>query len=370
MLDSDFFSNNPAHCAPDGEAASLLSVQGLSHTWGSEQVLDGLSFNVAAGKIACLLGASGSGKSTTLRLIAGLERLQAGRIDIGGRNVASPGMQVPAQDRSVGLMFQDYALFPHMRAWQNVAYGLHRLPRTLRKKRAMELLDEVSMADLADAFPQQLSGGQQQRVALARALAPEPKVLLLDEPFSGLDGGLRSRLRDMTLHVVKERNIAAIVVTHDADEALFMADWIVLIEKGHLLQQGLPSQIYYEPRSPEVVKFFGDVNRLDGWVEAGRIQTLLGPVSETKLPAGTQVDVYARPEAIRICPVAMQPGETLVEIRAARALGRQSVLHMDVVDVPQQHIHARIAGQFLPKEGSQFGVGLDASMTYVFPRDA
>ncbi len=370
MLDSDFFLNNPAHCTTDVEGECLLRVSGLSHAWGSETVLEGLSFNVAAGQIACLLGASGSGKSTTLRLIAGLERLQQGRVEIDDQLVASPDFQVPAQDRSVGLMFQDYALFPHMRAWQNVAYGLHKLPRSRRKARALELLDEVSMADQAEAFPHQMSGGQQQRVALARALGPEPKVLLLDEPFSGLDGSLRSRLRDMTLHVVKERNIAAIVVTHDADEALFMADWIVLIEKGRLLQQGVPSQIYYEPRSPEVVKFFGDVNRLDGWVEAGRIQTLVGPVRETSLPAGTQVDVYARPEAIRVCPVAMQSGETLVEIRAARALGRQSVLHMDVVGVPQQHIHARIAGQFLPKEGSQFGVGLDASMTYVFPRDA
>lgn len=129
MLDSDFFLNNPAHCTTDVEGECLLRVSGLSHAWGSETLLEGLSFNVAAGQIACLLGASGSGKSTTLRLIAGLERLQQGRVEIDDQLVASPDFQVPAQDRSVGLMFQDYALFPHMRAWQNVAYGLHKLPR-------------------------------------------------------------------------------------------------------------------------------------------------------------------------------------------------------------------------------------------------
>ena len=216
----------------------------------------------APGEILCLLGPSGDGKTTLLRLVAGLEPLQAGRIELGGVVVGEPGREVPPEQRHVGFVFQDYALFPHLTVAENVAFGLTASPRGERSWAVTEALARVGLETYANAYPHMLSGGQQQRVALARALAPRPQVVLLDEAFASLDARLREQVRDDTLHVLQTAGIPAMIVTHDAEEAMFLADRIALMRGGRVVQLGRPEELYLAPADPFVATFLGEVNRL------------------------------------------------------------------------------------------------------------
>ena len=216
-----------------------LHLEGVTHRYGSLTAVSDLALTVEPGQVVCLLGPSGCGKSTVLRIAAGLEALQSGVVWINGKTVADLDDQMPPEHRDVGLVFQDYALVPHLSILDNVLFGLNRWSRRERRDRAMLMLERVRMADYAPAFPHQLSGGQQQRVALARALAPGPGVMLLDEPYSGLDARLRDAVRDEVLHLLKTTGCATLMVTHDSEEAMFMADRIVVMRDGRLRRRFL-----------------------------------------------------------------------------------------------------------------------------------
>jgi iron(III) transport system ATP-binding protein len=235
---------------------NAIIIRSLDHRYGRHPCLCGLDLDCAAGAITCLLGASGCGKSTLLRCIAGHERICGGVIRIGDETLADEHHQLPPERRGIGLVFQDHALFPHLRVWQNVAFGLHRLPRRERRRRAEEELARLAVAELAERYPHTCSGGQQQRVALARALAPRPRALLLDEPFSGLDAGLREQLREELLPLLRARGIPTLLVTHDPREALASADHIALLRAGRLVQSGPPQAFLETPADEEVRRFF------------------------------------------------------------------------------------------------------------------
>ncbi|MEM8739724.1 MAG: ABC transporter ATP-binding protein [Planctomycetota bacterium] len=244
-------SNRPAGI-PGGQPSqtdvdldpALVRVQGVEFGYRrASPVVKGVDLDLHAGRVHALLGDSGSGKTTLLRLIAGLEQLNAGRIDIGEQSVSADARHVPPEKRAVGIVFQDYALFPHLSVRQNVIFGLKKQPRRQRRADAEELLDRVGMQGFADAMPTTLSGGQQQRVALARALARKPQVMLLDEPFSGLDATLRDRVRDTTLRVMREAGVAILMVTHDPREALFAADTVSVMRNGRITATGRPHEI-------------------------------------------------------------------------------------------------------------------------------
>ncbi len=264
-----------------------ISLSSVSHRYGDFVAVRDASLEVAKGEVHCLLGPSGSGKSTLLRLIAGLEVLQAGEIALGGELVASPGarVQLPPERRSVGFVFQDYALFPHLSVVRNVTFGMVRAED--RRERAMELLDQVEMAGFADVMPHTLSGGQQQRVALARALARSPDVMLLDEPFSGLDRHLRVAVRQRTIEVLRAAGVATLVVTHDPNEAHLLSDGISVMREGSLLQTGTAEQLYRRPAVAEVAEVFGVVNRLPA-------EPVDGSPGTAALPWGAEVDLGAR----------------------------------------------------------------------------
>ncbi len=358
--------------AEAGEQPEIaLGLEHVSHRYGSLLAVDDLSLGLEPGELVCLLGPSGCGKTTALRLAAGLEDLQQGRILMSGRSVAEPGRAVPPEERSVGLVFQDYALFPHLSVADNVAFGLQRMPARERTAAVERALGQVGLASYGQSFPHELSGGQQQRVALARALAPQPRVMLLDEPFSGLDQRLRQEVRDQTLHVLKAAGTATLMVTHDPEEAMFMADRIALMNHGRLVQVGDPVTLYYQPNCAFAAEFFSEVNRLPGRVEAGQVSTPLGPVPNPGIEAGRPVEVLVRPEAIRVLP----PGATAAPIHAAarvvaaRLIGRASLLHFSVEtpDDGRLHLHALVPGRFLPTVDDSFSLQLEPALAFVFP---
>jgi len=258
-------------------SAPVLEVVELAHRYGTTPVFSGLSFALSAGRIGCLLGPSGCGKTTVLRCIAGFEPLAGGSIRIDGREVARPGWQLPPERRHVGMVFQDYALFPHLTVAGNVGFGLRGVSSAERARRVDELLEVVGLATAARRYPHELSGGQQQRVALARALAPRPHLLLLDEPFSNLDVDMRERLAMDVRDILRAQHTTAILVTHDQAEAFAMADEIGILHEGQLLQWDTPYNLYHRPAERFVADFIGQGVFIPGTVlEDHRIDIGIG----------------------------------------------------------------------------------------------
>ncbi|GEL44018.1 iron ABC transporter ATP-binding protein [Methylorubrum extorquens] len=279
-----------------------LDIRGVSRRYGRMLALDDVSLSLSAGEILAVLGDSGCGKSTLLRLVAGLDEPDAGEIHIDGRRIAGRGGGEPPETRGVGLMFQDYALFPHLTVLANVRFGLSHLPGARARTVARERLAEVGLAGRETSYPATLSGGEAQRVALARALAPRPRVLLLDEPFSNLDAGTRERVRADTLAVLRQDGISAILVTHDAAEAVEFADRIALMRKGRLIQCDTAEALYRAPVSPFAARALGDIVTVAGLASGGRLATPLGTVALPSSGPDGAVQVCLRPEAIRIVP--------------------------------------------------------------------
>jgi len=278
-----------------------------------------LSLEVNKGEILVVLGPSGCGKTTLLRLIAGLERPNAGNIWIANQLVAaSPGQRswVPPERRSVSMVFQDWALFPHLTVWENVAFGLASYNGTVRQRRVRELLELTDLVGLERRWPHELSGGEQQRVALARALAPNPNVLLLDEPFSNLDAALRPRMRQELVKILKELGTTTVFVTHDQQEALELADRVAVFNQGCLEQLDTPEQIFHQPATRFVADFIGLANFLPGVAKREGILTELGllPVKVAALTVGSQVEVMIRPQDIALLPLSSEAKEMAVVI--------------------------------------------------------
>jgi iron(III) transport system ATP-binding protein len=352
----------------------VLTMRGIRHAFDGLVAVDGVDLDVRPHEVVCLLGPSGCGKTTLLRLASGLETLQRGEVRIDGQLMASGngGRQVPPERRNVGLMFQESALFPHLTVLENVAFGLDGLGPRERERRARPLLDRLGMGDYAHAYPHMLSGGQQQRVALARALAPAPPLMLLDEPFSGLDTRLRDQIRDDTLHALKEVGTGTLLVTHDPEEAMFMADRIALMRDGRIVQAGPPVELYCNPVDPFVVHFFGHVNRLEGVVLDGHVETAVGPIGVPDSPDGAPVEVLIRPEAIHLVPLGepMEVPDTS-HVLVSRLLGRTSLIHFcaHARDGSEVHLHSRMPGVFLPPENQPVTITLDPSQVFVFPRE-
>lgn len=269
----------------------------LKKCFGERQVVDDLSLSVPVGEILTLLGPSGCGKTTVLRLIAGFERIDGGWIKVAGTIVAQPNFHLPPEKRRVGMVFQDYAIFPHLSVMQNVAFGL----RGQLAVRAQEMLEMVGLTKLGNVMPHELSGGQQQRVALARALAPEPAVLLLDEPFSNLDATLRKQVRQEVRGLLKQSRATAIFVTHDQEEALLMGDRVAVMRAGTLEQVGLPEEVFHRPRTRFVASFLGQTDFLPGKVVGQGVETSLGILPcELNHAKGTKIEFALRPADVVI----------------------------------------------------------------------
>ena len=267
-----------------------LRLTAITHAYGGPAVVHDASFDAPAGKLTSLLGPSGGGKTTLLRIAAGLEIVQHGRVAIGERVLADGDdhRHVPPEKRGIGLMFQDHALFPHLTVFENITFGLSD-PSPGRLQWVRDALARVDMAGFADAYPHTLSGGEQQRVALLRALAPEPRVLLLDEPFSDLDLTLRLQVREETLGLLKETGVTTLMVTHNPEEAMFMADHIVVMNDGRIIQAGVPMEIYFQPVNAFVAALFGQVNRFAAVAVAGTLRSVHAPSTSPPAPAARRL---------------------------------------------------------------------------------
>jgi iron(III) transport system ATP-binding protein len=305
---------------------SAVTLTNVRRAYNGAWALDDVSLTAPDGKVLALLGPSGSGKSTILRLIAGLEQVDAGEVHIGGERASAPGQTLPAEQRRIGMVFQDYSLFPHLSAAANVAFGLGALSRQEREAQALAWLDRVGLKHRAAAYPHELSGGEQQRIALARALAPKPRAILLDEPFSGLDPVQRAELRDATLTTLAEARTTTLFVTHDAEDALQVADRLAILKAGKLLQEAAPRDAYDHPASLDAAAALGPVNMFDGVVQSGAVQTPFGAV-RAALQEGSAARAAVRAEAI-----ALTPGSQ-ARVREVRPHGAHDLVRIESADV-------------------------------------
>lgn len=351
---------------------AVLSLDKVSIAYEQHMVVDQLSLNLEQGDIACIVGASGCGKTTLLRAIAGFVPVRSGRIYIGANCVAQPKQSLPPEQRGVGLVFQDYALFPHLRAVDNVAFGLRHLDRQERSRRSAELLELVGLGALGQRFPHELSGGQQQRVALARALAPQPALLLMDEPFSNLDVELRAKLGAEVRQILKAKGTSAIFVTHDQQEAFAIADQVGVMNSGRLEQWDRPYALYHQPATRYVADFIGEGVFVPAKVlDAHHIETELGALSvavpppckpsDGAWPSGGRVDVLLRPDDIVHDDASAQTAQVIRKvfrggdfIYTLRLPSGQDLLAL----VPSHHDH---------DIGEYIGIRLDADHVILFP---
>jgi iron(III) transport system ATP-binding protein len=354
--------------------APRLEIRDLVRRFDGKPVVDHVSLSILPGNVTCLLGPSGCGKSTTLRMIAGVEHQDSGEIYVDGRLVCDRVTRVPPEKRSIGLMFQDFALFPHLSVGDNVAFGL-KGSKAVKRKRAGELLERVGLSHYIDEYPHLLSGGEQQRVALVRAIAPKPKVMLMDEPFSGLDNRLRDGIRDDTLDLLKEEGTSVLLVTHEPEEAMRMADEIALMRDGRIVQRGAPYNIYNSPADKAAVSFFSDVNVLRGTVQGALVDTPFGQFLAPGVPDGGEVEIVFRPQHVTIdfdrggrgpnpTEIAGTPARGVV--RRARFMGSESLVEFRM-DHDGQILRATVPNVFLPKPGTPLWLSVRRDRCFIFP---
>lgn len=353
--------------------AARLEITGLTKTFAGRSVVSDVSLSVMPGQVTCLLGPSGCGKSTTLRMIAGIERQDTGCVYVNGNLVCDGEYTVPPEARSIGLMFQDFALFPHLNVTENVGFGLNMRDADARA-RVAALLAKVGMTIHANAYPHELSGGEQQRVALARAIAPKPQVMLMDEPFSGLDDRLRDDIRDQTLELLKDEDTAVLLVTHEPGEAMRMADEIALMRDGQIVQRGAPYNIYNAPIDCEAAGFFSDVNIIRGTVQGALTQTPFGDFLTPGVTDGTQVEIVIRPQHLKIDfdRQGRGPNPTPVDgtaargiVKRARFVGATSLVEFEM-DFDGSILKAEVGSVFLPKPGTPLWLMIRRDRCFVF----
>lgn len=352
-----------------------LEIKHLRRAYGGRAVVDDVSLSIQPGQVTCLLGPSGCGKSTTLRMIAGVEMQDSGEIHVDGALICDTRYRVPPERREIGLMFQDFALFPHLSVADNVAFGLKRGNKEEKRARVETLLERVDLKRFIDGYPHQLSGGEQQRVALARALAPSPKIMLMDEPFSGLDNRLRDGIRDETLTILKEQDTAVLLVTHEPDEAMRMADEIALMRAGRIVQQGAPYNVYTRPVDRAAVAFFSDANMLRANVHGALAETPFGRFLAPGVPDGTAVDIVFRPQHVRIDfdrngqgpkPTATDGTAARAVVERARFMGNESLVEFRM-DHDHSVLKATVPNVFLPKTGTVMWLTIRRDKCFVFP---
>ncbi|MGB0662344.1 MAG: ABC transporter ATP-binding protein [Pontibacterium sp.] len=344
---------------------ALLSVNNVACAYGPTPVVANVSFEVQSGEIACLLGPSGCGKTTLLRGVAGFVPLHAGEVILGDEQLSGGSEQTPPEQRQMGMVFQDYALFPHLTVAANIAFGLAKWPKAEREARVDEMLALVRLAELKDRYPHELSGGQQQRIALARALAPKPKLLLMDEPFSNLDTDLRRQLSLEVREILKSQGIAAIVVTHDQHEAFVLGDKVGILAEGKLQQWAAPDELYHRPANIMVANFVGEGSLLNAErVSSECLHTALGEVCVAEPLAANDdaVSIFIRPCAIRLLDG--DAGEAKATVLSREFLGKEVRYRMQLEQGVEVDVESQTRHSFAP--GDEVNLMIQSEQALVF----
>ncbi len=342
--------------------AASLTFEDVGRRYDGHCALRGFSLDIEPGEVVCLLGPSGCGKTTLLRVAAGIEKPSAGRVLINDQEVAGPARFVPPEKRSVGLMFQDFALFPHLTVLQNVAFGLKGLPKADAQREAHVMLARVGLQSYVNAFPHTLSGGQQQRVALARAIVPRPSVVLMDEPFSGLDVQLRDSMQEETLALLRETRATCMIVTHHPEEAMRLGDRVAVMRDGRLIQAGKAQDLYAHPNELFVARLFSEINEIVYRVSGGEIATPIGRIGARDVPDGASAILCIRERGIRL----VEPGRGLPgRVLHAKFLGDIALLEIGVQGF-EAALRVRIHQGEIFARGRDVGVEIDPARTLVF----
>ena len=345
--------------------ASSLRLENINLTVQDKKIVDDVSLEISQGEVLCLLGPSGWGKTSILRIAAGLVENASGRVLIDERVVADENTFLPPEKRGVGLVFQDYALFPHLTILQNVEFGLTAMRGSEARAQALRILSRVGLEKRADQYPHVLSGGEMQRVALARALAPRPGILLMDEPFSGLDSRLRDAVREQSMDLLKETRSTAVVVTHDAEEALRVGDQIALIRDGKLVQIGSGRDLYYNPKSLFVAGFFSEINVVPYTYRGGTIQTVFGNIRGNVNGSGTGYAALRQTD-VSVTPYTKTGTGLRGRITARRFLGTNELLDI-VVEGMEKPLQARVRAGKVHRDKTAVLVKVDPKLMMIFP---
>ncbi len=347
----------------------ILDVQNLTHCFDNIKALDNINFKLEENSIISILGPSGCGKTTLIRLISGLEEIQEGKIYLHDNLVSHKTINLPPEERSISYVFQDFALFPHMSVLENIRFAAS--SQKNKKQLTEQVISLAKIDNFLNKYPHQLSGGEQQRVALARSIAVQPKLLLLDEPFSDLNTSLKKEIIDDTLHLIKSLESSAIIVTHNAEEAMFISDQIIVINNGSIIQVGTPYEIFYNPKNSYVASLFGETNLYSSKVHDGCCNTPIGEIKTPDFPNGHDVDIIIRPEALILnkekSPLISEVNGVVVE---SKFIGNHAIVHMTVSDSAGEkfHMHSKVPGDFLPEPASSVSIELDNRHIFIFSR--
>ena len=355
----------------------MIKIKNVNHIFGKKQILKDFSLDINSNTVTSILGPSGSGKTTILRLISGLENLQSGNIQIDYNMNDFISKNNDAMN-NISFVFQDSALFPHLSVIENIYYGLSELENS--KDRIDSLINECDINKIKFSYPHQLSGGQKQLVALLRALASNPKIILLDEPFANLDTRLREKLRDKVLHILKDNNITSIIVTHDADEAMFLSDYIAILQNGQIQQHGKPVELYTRPKNRFVAEFFGEINVITGKKVNNKLHTPLGNFYLNKNNLKENYSLVVRSEGIKIIKsteddsiISFKRNNNLVKspnhgrIIEAKFLGGSTIVHLALNGMKDyDHLHIKIPGINYFKNNQIVNLYTDVNYSYIF----
>ena len=347
-----------------------LRINNLSHKINNNNILQNISLEIEDDKIACILGPSGCGKTTLLKLIAGLENIQEGKIYIKDNLVSSPNKQVKTEERNIGFLFQDFALFPHLTVEQNLQFAIKNNGNSINDIK--EVVQLIKLPFALKKYPHELSGGEQQRVALARAIISRPDLLLLDEPFSSLDLSLKEEIRDDTLHLLQKFNTSVMIVTHDPFEAMFISNKIYILEEnGTIVQSGSPNDLYNNPISPYVTSFFGETNKFLGIVNNSQVKTSIGTIPIKNIPDTKKVEIHVRPQPIRLTQEKTPENGIKGTVMASKLMGSYSFIHLSVLDKNNNviHVHSHMPPNFNPKQSTAVGIEIDTEKIFIFPKD-
>ena len=360
----------PHAVAPHGRAAATiaarLTFEGVARRFGGSHALRGVSLDIAPGEVVCLLGPSGSGKTTLLRIASGIDKPSAGRVLINRREVAGPNQFVPPERRNVGLMFQDFALFPHLTILENVAFGLKALPKLEAEREAMAVLARVGLQRYAGAYPHILSGGEQQRVALARAIVPRPSVVLMDEPFSGLDVQLRETMQSETLALLRETRATSVIVTHLPEEAMRLGDRIAVMRNGRIVQVGKAEELYHNPAELFVARLFSEINEIPFRVTNGALRTPVGVFPAPNFGEGEQAILCLRQRGITVLPAERGLPGRVLDVRFLGDVGRAEIA-VQGFDAP---LKARTRESEGWVKGAEVSIEVDPTRVLIFPAES